>query len=561
MNEFYRDYLNEERDEDGNVRRLTFRVPDDFNYAYDVVDRIAREEPDRRALLWVGSDFSERLYTFADVSRESDRAAAALRGAGVGRGDRVLLILKRHPEAWFCILACHKLGAVAIPATNMLGAHDILYRLRAADIRAVVCTPDENVPDRVDEAEREYGRPLIKFCAHRDWPGWRNLNAAMAAAPAFAPLSPRNSVRDPMLIYFSSGTTGMPKMVEHNFAYAVAHIPTALYWQKVVPDGLHMTVAESGWGKFVWGKLYGQWFLGAGVFAYDFDRFHAATMLSLLQKYRITTFCAPPTIYRFFIMEDLSAYDLSSITHATIAGEALNPEVLEQFHAATGLTIHEGFGMTETTCTIMNPWWVTPRPGSMGKPSPAYTVTLLDEAGREVIPGVTGEIAVKLPPEGGFQPGLFNGYCGDPEKTAEACRDGWFHTGDTAWKDEDGFFWFVGRGDDLIKSSGYRIGPFEVESVLIEHPAVLECAVTPYPDPTRGLAVKATILLAPGYTPGDELKKEIQVYVKTHTAPYKYPRVVEFVDALPKTISGKVSHAAIRDADFKRYYAEHPEEK
>ena len=560
--DLHKKYLNEEYDENGNVKKLTFNVPQDFNYAYDVVDVLGRETPDRRAMLWIGNDGEEKSFTFADISRESSRAAAALVKNGVRRGDKVLLVLKRHVESWLCILACHKIGAVAIPATNLLGSHDILYRLRAADISAVVCTPDNGFPTRVDEAEKEFGKTLVKLVAHSDaYPGWKNLSTEMDSAPEFVPPAERNSVLDPMLIYFSSGTTGMPKMVEHNYAYAIAHIPTAKYWHRVIPDGLHMTVAESGWGKYVWGKLYGQWFMEAGIFAFDFDRFDAKTMLSLLEKYRITTFCAPPTIYRFFIKENLAAYDLSSIRHATIAGEALNPEVLEQFRSATGLVIHEGFGMTETTCTIMNPYWITPRPGSMGKPSPAYEVTILDENGKEAIPGVTGEIAIKLPPEGELLPGLFNGYCSDPEKTAEARRGGWFHTGDTAWKDEDGYFWFVGRGDDLIKSSGYRIGPFEVESVLIEHPAVLECAVTPYPDPTRGLVVKATILLAPGYAPSEDLKKEIQTYVKTHTAPYKYPRVVEFVDALPKTISGKVSHTVIRDTDFAKYRELHPEWK
>ena len=544
-------YLNETFHEDGTVQRVTFNIPPRFNFAYDVVDELARTIPDKRAMLHLSDDLRERVFTFADISRESDRTAAMLQANGIGHGDKVMLILKRHFEFWPTILACHKLGAVAIPATNQLAAKDILYRFRAAEVSAIVCTVEDDVAAHVDAAAADYDHPLVKISVHGQPEGWLEYEAARDAAPAFVRPEVANENDDTMLMYFTSGTSGMPKMVMHDFTYPIGHILTAKYWQQVDGNGMHFTIAETGWGKAVWGKLYGQWFMETAVFVYDFDRFHSDAVLTAMAKYDITTFCAPATMYRFFIKEDLSKYDLSSIRHATIAGEALNPEVFEQFRRATGLTLYEGFGQTETTATVFNREGMIPRPGSMGRPSPAYDVDIVDENGVSVIPGITGEIVIRIPPEG-KPAGLFKGYYKDDVHTAEVWRDGVYHTGDTAWRDEDGYFWFVGRVDDVIKSSGYRIGPFEVESVIMEHPAVLECAVTPAPDPVRGQVVKATIVLAKGYAPSDELAAEIKNYVKAHTAPYKYPRIVEFVPDLPKTISGKIKRNEIRDRDMKK---------
>jgi acetyl-CoA synthetase len=549
----HKQYLNETLDERGNPVRVTFNVPERFNFAYDVVDKLGKETPDRRAMLWVSNDGDERTYTFSDISRESDRAAAMLLAHGIKKGDKVMLVLKRHFEFWPAVLACHKIGAVAIPATNQLAAKDILYRLNAASVAAVVCTDDGGFTAHVDGAEKDYGKKLIKFVVHGNKDGWLSYADEIERAPAFIKPAeedlPRNE--DAMLLYFTSGTTGMPKMVVHDFTYPIGHIVTAKYWHKVDPDGLHLTISETGWAKSVWGKLYGQWFMEAGIFVFDFERFDPEILLPMFGKYRITTFCAPPTMFRFFIKEDLSKYDFSSLQHVTIAGEALNPEVYEQFRRATGCTLYEGYGQTETTLTVLNSYWMTPCPGSMGRPSPAYDVDIVDESGTPTIPGVTGEIVLRLP-ERGKPTGLFMGYYRDKELTDSVWHDGYYHTGDTAWRDEDGYFWYVGRTDDVIKSSGYRIGPFEVESVIMEHPAVLECAVTAAPDPVRGQVVKATIVPAKGYTPDEALKKDIQDYVKSHTAPYKYPRIIEFVPELPKTISGKIKRNEIRNADSKK---------
>ena len=504
-----------------------------------MIDVLGRTCPEKRAMLHLSNDLEEHTYTFADIARESDKTAAMLAEHGVKRGDRVMLILKRHFEFWPSILACHKLGAAVIPATNQLAAKDILYRFKAAGVSAVLCTADGDIADHVEAAANDYDQPLLKILVHGDRPGWVSYTEAQQNAPAFVPPADRNENSDTMLIYFTSGTSGMPKMVMHDFTYPIGHIATAKYWHHVSGEGMHFTISDTGWGKAVWGKLYGQWFMETAIFVYDFDRFHPDAVLSAIQKYDVTTFCAPPTMFRFFIKEDLSKYDLSTLRHVTIAGEALNPEVYEQFRRATGLSLYEGFGQTETTLTVFNAYDMTPRPGSMGVPSPAYDVDIVDEAGNPTIPGVTGEIVLRLP-ESGKPAGLFKGYYLDDALTAEACRNGLYHTGDTAWRDEDGYFWYVGRVDDVIKSSGYRIGPFEVESVLMEHPAVLECAVTPAPDPIRGQVVKATIVLARGYLASDSLADEIKAYVKSHTAPYKYPRIIEFVEDLPKTISGKI---------------------
>ena len=544
----HKQYLDETFDGDGRLTHLGYHIPSHFNFAYDVIDELARTHPDKRAMLHLSNDLEEQTYTFADISRESDRTAAMLAAHGVKKGDRVMLILKRHFEFWPSILACHKLGAAVIPATNQLAAKDVLYRFNAAGVSAVLCTADGDIAEHVDAAAAEYGRPLLKIIVHGERAGWLSYEEARQSAPAFERPATPNENDDTMLIYFTSGTSGMPKMVMHDFTYPIGHIATAKYWHRVNGDGLHFTISDTGWGKAVWGKLYGQWFMETAIFVYDFDRFHPDAVLSAIEKYDVTTFCAPPTMYRFFIKEDLSKYDLSSLRHVTIAGEALNPEVFEQFRRATGLSLYEGFGQTETTLTVFNAYYMTPRPGSMGLPSPAYDVDIVDEAGNSTIPGVTGEIVLRLP-ETGRPAGLFKGYYLDDDLTAEVCRNGLYHTGDTAWRDEDGYFWYVGRVDDVIKSSGYRIGPFEVESVLMEHPAVLECAVTPAPDPIRGQVVKATIVLARGYTASDALAEEIKAYVKSHTAPYKYPRIVEFVPDLPKTISGKIRRNEIRDRD------------
>ena len=459
-----------------------------------------------------------------------------------------MLILKRHYEFWFAILALHKLGAIAIPGTALLTTKDLVYRFNAAGIKALICTSDGNIAEYVDAAMAESPTVEHRIITRSERAGWLSFDKETAAASeSFARPqgSDAISVHDPMLIYFTSGTTGLPKMVVHDHTYPLAHIITAKHWHNVEPDGLHLTVAETGWGKAVWGKLYGQWIMEAAIFVYDFDKFDPSDLLSKIEKYKLTTFCAPPTIYRFLIKEGIENYDLSSLKYVTTAGEALNAEVFNRFYQYTGLKLMEGFGQTETTVLIATLFGMEPKPGSMGKPSPLYDIDLVDEEGITVQPGEIGEIVVKT--SGMGQTGVFMGYYHEPERTKSVWHDGFYHTGDTAWRDEDGYFWYVGRTDDIIKSSGYRIGPFEVESVLMEHPAVMECAVTGVPDPVRGQIIKATIVLTRGYTPSDALAKEIQEHVKHQTAPYKYPRIIEFVPELPKTISGKIRRIEIRE--------------
>lgn len=546
-------YLNEECNAKGEVTKITFNCPERFNFAYDVVDKIAEEKPDKLAMMWCNEQGEEKQITFGDVKRESDKVAGLFQSLGIKKGDKVMLILKRHFEFWYSIIALHKIGAIGIPATVQLAAKDLVYRFEAANVSAIISTMDDGIADRIDEAEAKYDGIKNKIMVRGKREGWLNFDEAVASAPAFVMPSedqmPENN--DVMLLYFTSGTTGMPKMVSHDYVYPIGHIITAKYWHKVDPEGLHLTIAETGWAKSVWGKLYGQWFMEAAIFVYDFDRFVPEDILSHIQKYKITTFCAPPTMYRFFIKHNLTDYDLSSLQHTTIAGEALNPEVFEQFKKATGLKLMEGFGQTETTLSVFTPYWMEPKPGSMGKPSPAYGTQVVDENDKPVAPGVVGEIVLKA--DGEKAPGMYMGYYQDENLTKSVWHDGLYHTGDTAWYDEDGYFWYVGRTDDLIKSSGYRIGPFEVESVLMEMPCTLECAVTGAPDPVRGQVVKATIVLAKGYEPSEELIKEIQQYVKTHTAFYKYPRIIEFVDELPKTISGKIRRTEIRQADAEKH--------
>lgn len=543
LESFYKQFCKEGFDENGVLNHFEPVVPEGFNFAYDVVDKIAELEPDRRAMVWCNDADEERFFTYADMRDYSNRAANLFKNAGVKRGDMVMLILKRHYQFWFAVLGLHKLGAVGVPATNLLTVKDLVYRFDAAGVSHIVCTGEGNITSSVEEACKAYAGIKNKFVVKCARDGWTNFDEELEKQPATFTRE-KTEVSDTLLLYFTSGTTGYPKMVCHDHSYPIAHIITSKYWHNMPADGLHLTVSETGWAKSVWGKLYGQW-LGAGaVFVYDMEKFVPIELLKRVKQYKVTTFCAPPTIYRFFIQEDLGDY-FSSVQYATTAGEALNPEVYNRFYEQTGLKLMEAFGQTEMTVVTLNCVGTTPKPGSMGKPSPLYNVDLVDENGESVPPGEVGEVVLRVP-EGSKQNGLFLGYYKDEALTGKVWHDGLYHTGDTAWKDEDGFFWYVGRTDDIIKSAGYRIGPFEIESVLMEHPAVLECAVTGAPDPVRGTVVKATIVLTKDYRPSDGLAKELQEHVKKQTAPYKYPRIVEFMDALPKTISGKIRRAVIR---------------
>jgi acetyl-CoA synthetase len=526
-------------------QNFRLNIPESFNFAYDVVDKYAEKDPDKLALAWCNPEGEEKYITFKQMKEYSDKAAAFFQSLGIKKGDNVMLILKRRYEFWFTIVALHKLGAVAIPATHQLMVKDIVYRIKAASVKMIVSVNEHGILRRIDEAVPEAGNVIRVIQGDVAREGWLPLNRGMAEAPAFSRPAERNKNTDIMLAYFTSGTTGMPKLVEQNYLYPLGHLPTAIVWHQVRENKLHLTVSDTGWGKAVWGKIYAQWLGGAAIMAYDFDRFVPSDLLGIVEKYKVATFCAPPTIYRYLVHEDLSAYDLSSIEYCTTAGEALNPEVFNKWKRMTGLEIREGFGQTETTLVLATFPWVDIRPGSMGVPSPLYKVALLDEEGNECETGEVGEICIDI--RNGRPPGMFSGYRNDPELNNKVVKFGHYHTGDTAWKDENGYFWYVGRVDDIIKSSGYRIGPFEVESVLMEHPAVLECAITGAPDPIRGTVVKATIVLAKGYKPGDELVHELQEHVKKTTAPYKYPRIVEFTDELPKTISGKIRRVEIRE--------------
>lgn len=549
MSRLYLDYARETHDGAGGIARVRYDAPVTFNFAYDVMDRLAAEQPDKLAILWCNEAGEERRIPFSEMKRESDKAAAFFQRIGIRKGDRVMLILKRHYEFWYLFMGLHKIGAVGVPATNQLLSKDIVYRCNAADIQAIVCTADGGISREVEASLPECPSVKHRAIVRGTREGWIDLKQAMEAAAPFVRPTGADAAggSDVMFLYFSSGTTGMPKMVVHNHFYPLAHIPTAVYWHKTGPDDLHFTVSETGWAKSMWGKLYGQWFAEAAIFVFDFDKFNADEMLKRIAKYRVTTFCAPPTIYRFLIKEDLGRFDLTSLKHVTTAGEALNSEVYNRFLQHTGLKIMEAFGQTETTLLAGTYYWMEPKPGSMGKASPSWNVDVVDENGASVDPGQVGEIVVRTEPE--VPVGLMIGYHNDPALTASAWHDGMYHTGDTAYRDEDGYMYYVGRTDDIIKSSGYRIGPFEVESVIMEHPSVLECAVTGVPDPTRGMVVKATIVPVKTAVPSDELAAEIQNYVKTHTAPYKYPRIIAFVTELPKTISGKIRRTEIRAKD------------
>lgn len=574
-------YVDETYAPDGQLETFSVHYPDNFNFGYDVVDDIAVNDPDRRAMIWCNPEGEEHIFTFADMKRWSDKTANFLVDQGIKRGDYVLVVLRRHYQFWFVATALAKIGAVMVPATFMLKEHDLEYRLNGASISSIICTSvgeiSQIADNVIDECPTVTSRILVNgagggttkcddegnliavagtvgaalsgeegICAASiERKGWADFNSGVRAASEVFERRD-TAAADPMLMYFSSGTSGNPKMVLHNSGYAVAHLITAKHWHNVQPDGVHFTIADTGWGKAVWGKYYGQWLMEACVLTYDFDRFNAGEILSLISKYQVTTLCCPPTMYRLMMSENFDAYDLSSLQYSTTAGEALNPDLFNFWKEHTGLTIFEGFGQTETPLTIANLKHSTPRSGSMGKPVPLYDVEIQRDDGSRCNTGETGEICIRMEPR---PAGIMMEYYRDPEKTANAIYDGWYHTGDTAWVDEDGYFWYVGRNDDVIKSSGYRIGPFEIESELLEHEAVRECAVTGVPDPVRGFAVKATVVLADGFKGSDELTRELQAWVKHRTAPYKYPRIVEYVDALPKTVNGKIRRVAIRQKD------------
>lgn len=545
--------------EEDFAKNLHFIIPENFNFAYDVMDALAEEKPEKLALLWTSERGEEVKTTFKEFKEQTDRTAAYLMSLGIGRGDKVMLILKRHYQWWLSMMALCKIGAIAIPATHMLTKQDIIYRNDSASVKAIICANDEYVTSQIVSAMPE--SPTVKLLvavnsmSEYDKPipeGFHDWHKEWINAPEFKRPENVNTNEDTMLMYFTSGTSGEPKMVAHDYLYALGHLTTGVFWHNLHENSLHLTVADTGWGKAVWGKLYGQWFAGATVFVYDHEKFTAEKIMRQIEKYHITSFCAPPTIYRFIIREDFSKYDLSSLEWCTTAGEAMNPSVADKFKELTGVTIYEGFGQTETTMTLGTFPWVKPRPGSMGKPNSQYNVRLLRPDGTECEDGEKGEICIIIGDEKPL--GLFKGYYRDEERTKEAWHDGIYHTGDMAWRDEDSYFWFVGRTDDVIKSSGYRIGPFEVENALMLHPAVVECAITGVPDPIRGMVVKATVVLSEDYKDkaGDELVKELQNHVKHETAPYKYPRIIEFVDELPKTISGKIRRVEIRQKDNKQ---------
>ena len=535
----YRQFIDITENENGTPLSIKFKNTERFNFAFDLVDALAEKDPEKLAMLHISRDKTERRFTFKDLKKASNQCANYFKSLGIKKGDRVMLVLKRHYQFWFAMLGLNKLGAVAIPATNQLQEHDFSYRFKAAGVKAIICTADGDTAHQADIAERDYGEPLIKLIVNGEREGWRSfdeeyrLYSTHYERTADAPCGD-----DLMLMFFTSGTSGYPKIAAHNYKYALGHFHTAKYWHNVDPDGLHFTISDTGWAKAMWGKLYGQWLCEAATFVYDFDRFDAADILPMFAKYHITTFCAPPTMLRMMIKQDISQYDFSSVKHMTTAGEALNPEVYRQFEKATGLQILEGFGQSESTMIIGNMTGEPHKIGSMGKPAPIYDVDIIDADGKSVPAGETGEIVINI--KNGLPCGLATCYYGDKEKTDETWHDGYYHTGDTAWRDEDGFYWYVGRIDDVIKSSGYRIGPFEIESVIMELPYVLECGVSAAPDPVRGQVVKASIVLVKGTEATEELKKEIQTYVKAHTAPYKYPRIVVFKDSLPKTTSGKI---------------------
>lgn len=543
MNDLMKKYITVCEDANGVLQSISFANNENFNFAYDIVDELARTKPEKRAMLYVDKDKNERSFTFRDLKIFSDKTANYFSFLGIKKGDRVMLVLKRHYQFWFAILALHKLGAVVIPATHQLKEEDFNFRFDTGDINAVFCTHEDDVTEEADRSIAGGKRDVIKIMTGPAKAGWHGFDSEMeGSGEEFQRRDTRGD--DPMAMFFTSGTTGYPKIVTHSFKYPLGHYVTARYWQNVDPEGLHFTLSDTGWAKSLWGKIYGQWMCEAAVFIYDMEKFVPHDFLSLFARFGITTFCAPPTAYRILVKRNLEKYRLSELKHATTAGEALNPKVWQQFHDKTGLKIMEGFGQTETTLTVCNLVGTEPRPGSMGKPSPAYDVDIVDEKGNTVNTGETGEIVIRT--DKNVPCGLFTGYYGNEGKTGDCWHDGIYHTGDTAFRDEDGYFWYVGRTDDLIKSCGYRVGPFEVESVLMELPYVLECAATGLPDKTRGQIVKASIVLVEGIKGDRALEKEIIEYCRQHMAHFKCPRKVEFLDEMPKTISGKIRRTELR---------------
>ncbi|MDR2505191.1 MAG: AMP-binding protein [Oscillospiraceae bacterium] len=540
------DFMSQEEFERG----FRLSIPDNFNFAYDIVDEYARTEPNKRALLWTNPAGEARLFTFADISRESKKAANALRSLGIGKGDVVMLTLKRRYEFWFIAVALCRLGSVVIPATHQLTKKDIEYRCNAADVKLIISANDESVLPEIIAAKPQCGTLENIAVVDAEREGFINFSKLSREADEVFRGQRPNENDDIMLMYFTSGTTGMPKMVAHTFTYPLGQLATAAFWHNSDDNSLQMTVADTGWAKAGWGKLYGEWLCGACIFVYDFDRFNPVELLTMLQKHRVTHFCAPPTILRFMINEDMKKWDLSALRWANVAGEPLNPDVYNKFKEATGVRLREGFGQSETTPLLMNSRYMIPRPGSTGFPSPQYDIDLVNNDGEPCEVGEEGEIVIRL--DRGHPAGLFRCYYRDEERTKEAFANNMYHTGDMAWRDEDGYYWFIGRSDDVIKSSGYRIGPFEVESALVSHPAVLECAITAVPDEVRGQIVKASVVLAKGYTASPELAKELQNHVKSVTAPYKYPRIVDFVPELPKTVSGKIQRNLLRKRDAEK---------
>ena len=545
--DLYKKFIKEEITKDGCLKDISFFNYENYNFGYDVIDYYGKKTPDKTALLWISHDLEEKKFSFADIMHMSNQVANYFLSLGIRKGDRVLVVLRRHYNFWISMIALHKIGAVAVPATIQLKKKDLLYRIKEADINAIICVSTEECVEEAELAIKELKKDIIKISSDGTRNGWYNIEDAYKRCSTKLKIDPNRMPKssEPMLMFFTSGTTAYPKIAEHSHTYSLAHFVTAKWWHDIKENDIHLTVAETGWGKAAWGKLYGQWIIGACVFAFDFKKFDYVELLKLIEKYKVTTFCAPPTIYRFLIKADLSQFDLSSLRYLTTAGEALNPEVVAKIKEALGLEIKEGFGQTETTLTVANLINMPLKVSSMGKPTPNYSILLLDSDGNSVQPGVVGEICISL--KTGIPIGLFLKYYKNPTETARVMHDGFYHTGDMAWQDEDGYLYFVGRTDEIIKSSGYRISPFEIESVLMEHKAVLECAVIGIPDLTRGQVVKAFIVPAKGYLPSEELKIEIQNFVKSSTAPYKYPRQIDFVEDLPKTISGKIIRNKLKE--------------
>ena len=539
----YKKYCTEVIDENGALKEFKLNYPDDFNFGYDVVDAIAQQTPDKKAIVWCNTENEEHIFSFSDVSRYSNKMANVFKDAGITKGDKVMLVLKRHYEYWFAAVALHKLGAVMIPATHMLTVSDFEYRIKASGVKAVVCTAHDDVPEKIAAALKNQNVSAIMWTVQQDVDGCRNMTKEMENAPdTFDRVS--THVSDPMMLYFTSGTTGYPKGVIHDFSYPLAHIVTAKYWQQAEDDGLHFTVAETGWAKASWGKIYGQWLVGSAVMVYDFDNFDPKQLITIINKYGVTSFCAPPTVYRYLVRKGIP--DMPNLKHASTAGEMLAPEVFRKFTEKTGLELCEGYGQTETTLLMANFKGSTPVQGSMGTISPQYKIELLGKDGKPVPTGKIGEVVI-LPGENGRQPGIFCGYLDNDEQYKYVWRGGVYHTGDAAYVDENGLYWFHGRFDDIIKTGGFRVGPYEVENVLTEHPAVAECSVIGIPDPLRGQAIKAVIVLGSGYTPSKELELEIKDFCNSKLAEYKWIRVIEFVDEMPKTISGKIQKSVLRD--------------